>query len=381
MKYGFKTYKTLKAIIISISASLAINGCKDIKTSEIQKTDVTQSKSAPSLQLFKEADGSRLYLSDPEKAFLSQGRKLPKLSIEDKEDLKRRLSFEINRAIESQNYEKATSYAKLKLEISTAISLETPNSYPNKLQLILSSNTFGDIERAKGNPDKARDIYLKCIETLNTIPPPPHFKSFWLQLITSLYKDIGDLEAELKNYDAAEEAYKKYLKHVVKNPSNEDYFSHQADGHSNLAELSFQQENWAEAVKHYGQSVKLRQKLIDQRKVQSNLRDELNLWKSQANAHTRSGYSSYLLSNDREAEASFAKAITARQSSIKAHLAGPAEELDLAVAYYNAAKYTDGKDDVYFQSASEIFDRLEKKMTIPTRYEDIRTDFRVLIKP
>lgn len=381
MKTRFELHKTLTSLIFILSLSGALAACSQGEKPSDQTRAANEIDATPQPKLFEKGNGSRTHLSEQEKALLAQGHKLPKLSLDNRRDLLRRLDFEISRATRDENFNKARLYAETALEVKTSISLENPNSFHGKIGIILGSNEFGNIERAEGNAERARDIYLASLESLKNTPPPPESKSLWLQLITSRYKDIGNLEAELKNYTAAETAYKKYLEYVVKNPSNEDYFSDQADGHSYLAELSFQQENWADAVKHYGQSVKLRQKLIDQRKVQSNLRDELNLWKSQANAHTRSGYSSYLLSDDRKAETSFAKAISARQSAIKAHLARPAEELELAVAYYNAAKYTDGKDDVYFQSASEIFDRLEKTMTIPTWYEAIRTDFSVLMKP
>jgi len=355
--------KHLMALITAISFNFFLQACSKAEVSELPKEDqIFQSEISTD---FSEKN-SETYLTDAERDHFAKGLNLPTLGADDRHDLRRRLSFERSRAIENKDFEQAREFHKYAYQITLSLIKDFPEVYHHKLSLSVNIAALGKLEKAAGNLDFARDHINDSFRVLDENPPAADVKELWLRMVMWRHRDLGDIEKQLKNYDAARENYTQYLNYVIKNPSHGDYDYDHAEAYYFLGELSFEQENWAEAAEHYTRSIRLLKKLIKTRLTNENTRDELI-------------NTAFVQQDNETASLAFAEAIKARKAAINAEFATLSEELDLAISYYNAAKYADGKDDEYYQSALDIFRHLKTTNNVPAEYNKLIKEIEFLI--
>lgn len=368
--------KHFMALITAISFNFFLQACSKAEVSELPQEDQIFQSEIPTDFSKK---NSEIYLTDAERDHFAKGLNLPTLGADDRHDLRRRLSFERSRAIENKDFEQAREFHKYAYQITLSLIKDFPEVYHHKLSLSVNIAALGKLEKAAGNLDFARDHINDSFRILDENPPAADVKELWLRMVMWRHRDLGDIEKQLKNYDAARENYTQYLNYVIKNPSHGDYDYDHAEAYYFLGELSFEQENWAEAAEHYTRSIRLLKKLIKTRLTNGNTRDELIIWQRLANTYARYGYTAFVQQDNETASLAFAEAIKARKAAINAEFATLSEELDLAISYYNAAKYADGKDDEYYQSALDIFRHLKTTNNVPAEYNKLIKEIELLI--
>lgn len=274
-------------------------------------------------------------------------------------------------SVTSSQAQTAENQMQLCQDYSPSKNIKTNSGdYFSQLSQVLKIAKLGRSETEAGNYDKAKQYLDESLERLVSIEVKTHQKPLWCQLIASRYRDFGALEKKFKNYDAAKLNYNKFLELVIDNPSSEDYFYNHAEGYYFLGELSLEQKHWSEAAENYKISIRLCKKRLSS----SATRDKLQIWKILADAYEKYGYTAYIQSDPETASFTFENAIKARKGAITAQFSNISNELDLAQTYFNAAKYTTGKDKEYYQSALNIFNRLKKNNDVPEYYNKIIED-------
>lgn len=322
---------------------------------------------------------SQVYLTAAEKKQLKTSSDLTYLDLEARNDFLRRLSNETSLAQDSGDTELAREYAEKNLRLRQDFIEDFPKNYGGKLSVSTSLSALGGIEFNAENYTEARRYFKESLAQLKDNPPASDYKSLWLRMVGRRYAELGHLEKHLKEYQAAQENYEIHLDYVVKNPSHLDYLFDHAEAYFFLGDLyiiqaySFQgdysdeQAIWLKAAENYERSIRLLKKYISQ----ANKRDELLVLRRLAFTYGQLAYTSYFQSNIDESEIASENYIKSRKLALQVPGANTSDELDLARAYYEAAKYTSGKDDEYHQAALDIFTRLEAENAIPERYDII----------